>query len=140
MTTSAIRTALLQQRKDTSLRATPKPQFFGVSWFCRRISAVAALDSNFAALYLSGGLLSYRNIAETENYTHPFANFLPGILLHTDLTELPGPKCVVLAGAVDAAGNPVPVDVARTAYSKASNVEVVADARWDTATLAALSS
>ncbi len=100
----------------------------------------AALDSNFAALYLSGGLLSYRNIVETENYTHPFANFVPGILHHTDLTELPGPKRVVLGGVVDSAGNAVPVDVVRTAYSAAANVEVVADARWDTATLATLGS
>src|SRR3984957_18695567 len=99
----------------------------------------ATLDSNFATLYLSGGLLSYRNIVETENYTHPFANFVPGILRHTDLTELPGPKRVFLAGVVDAAGNKVPVDAVRTAYSRAANVEVVADARWDTATLAALS-
>jgi dienelactone hydrolase len=100
----------------------------------------AALDSNFAALYLSGGLLSYRNIVETENYTHPFANFVPGILRQTDLTELPGPKRVVLGGVVDAAGNKVPVDVVRAAYSRAANVEVVADAHWDTATLAALGS
>jgi dienelactone hydrolase len=100
----------------------------------------AALDSNFAALYLSGGLLSYRNIVETENYTHPFANFVLGVLHHTDLTELPGPKRVVLGGVVDAAGNALPVDVVRTAYSKVGNVEVMADARWDTATLAALGS
>lgn len=100
----------------------------------------AALDPDFAALYLSGGLLSYRNIVETENYTHPFANFVPGILHHTDLTELPGPKRVVLGGVVDSAGNAVPVDLVRTAYAKATNVEVVADARWDAATLAALGS
>jgi hypothetical protein len=100
----------------------------------------AALDSNFATLYLSGGLLSYRNIVETENYTHPFANFVPGILRHTDLTELSGPKRVVLAGVVDAAGHKVPVDVVRAAYSRAANVEVVPDAHWDSATLQALGS
>ncbi len=100
----------------------------------------AALDSNFAALYLCGGLLSYRNIVETEEYTHPFASFVPGILHHIDLTELPGPKRVVMGGMVDAAGKPVPVDVVRTAYSRAANVEVVADAGWDIATLAALGS
>jgi dienelactone hydrolase len=100
----------------------------------------AALDSNFAALYLLKGLLSYRNLVETEDYTHPFANFLPGIVHHTDLPELPGPKRVVLAGVVDAAGNAVPVDVVRTAYSRKPNVEVVADAHWDTATLSALGS
>jgi dienelactone hydrolase len=100
----------------------------------------AALDPNFAALYLSKGLLSYRNLVETENYTHPFANFLPGIVHHTDLPELPGPKRVVLAGVVDAAGTAVPLDGVRTAYSKAANVEVVADAPWDSATLDAFGS
>ena len=44
-------------------------------------------------------------------------------------------RCVV-----DAAGKKVPVDVVRAAYSRAANVEVVADARWDTATLEALGS
>ncbi len=100
----------------------------------------AALDSNFSTLYLSGGLLSFRNIVETEYYTHPFANFLPGVLRHTDLTELPGPKRVVLAGVVDAAGQAAPVDIVREAYSKAANVDVVAEARWDAATLGALAS
>jgi hypothetical protein len=100
----------------------------------------AALDSNFTTLYLSGGLLSFRNIVETQYYNHPFVNFVPGILRHTDLTELQQPKRVVLAGVVDAAGHAVPVDVVRTAYSKATNVEVIATARWDAVTLAALAS
>ncbi|MBO0800839.1 MAG: acetylxylan esterase, partial [Blastocatellia bacterium] len=38
----------------------------------------AALDHNFTALYLSGGLFSFRNIVETEYYNHPLANFVPG--------------------------------------------------------------
>ncbi len=100
----------------------------------------AGLDSNFAALYLSEGLLSFRNIVETESYTHPFVNFIPGILRHTDLTELPGPKRVMLAGVVNAAGQTVPVDAVKAAYSKGGNVEVTAEAAWDTATLGALAS
>jgi hypothetical protein len=56
------------------------------------------------------------------------------------LTELPGPKRVVLAGVVDSAGNAAPIDVVRAAYSKAGNVEVVAEARWDAATLGTLAS
>ena len=101
----------------------------------------AALDSNFAALYLSGGLLSFRNIVARQKTTLvPFANFSPGILHHTDLTELPGPKRIVLAGVVDSAGKTAPIDVVQTAYSKAGNVEVVAEARWGAATLAALAS
>jgi hypothetical protein len=98
----------------------------------------AALDSNISALYLSGGLLSYRNIVETEYYNYPFANFLPDVLRHTDLTELPGPKRVVLAGVVNAAGQLADVDVVKSAYSKLSNVNVVAEARWDLATLGSL--
>ena len=70
----------------------------------------AALDADFSALYLSGGLISFRNILETEYYTHPFGNFLPGVLRHTDLTELPGPKRVIMAGTVNAAGQPVPTE------------------------------
>jgi dienelactone hydrolase len=98
----------------------------------------AALDSNLSVLYLSGGLLSFRNILETEYYNHPFANFVPGILQHTDLTELPGPKRTILAGTVDAAGHPAPIDSVKTAYSKPTNVEIVPESRWDLATLSAL--
>lgn len=96
----------------------------------------AALDSNISVLYLSGGLLSYRNIVETEYYSVPFASFLPGVLRHTDLTELPGPKRIVMAGAVNAAGQPAAVDVVKSAYANNPNVEVAAEARWDLATLA----
>ncbi len=38
----------------------------------------AALDSEISVIYLSGGLVSFRNIVETEYYNHPFANYLPG--------------------------------------------------------------
>jgi len=99
----------------------------------------AALDSSYSVLYLAGGLLSFRNIVETEYYNHPFANFLPDILRHTDLPELPGPKRMLLAGTVDAAGKALPEDAVRTAY-KAAHVEVVAEAHWDAATLGALAS
>ena len=100
----------------------------------------AALDSRFSTLYLSGGLVSFRNIVETEYYNHPFANFVPAILRHTDLTELPHPKRVVLAGVVDAAGKTLPVDDVRQAYSAAGDIEVTPAARWDAITLAGLSS
>jgi dienelactone hydrolase len=100
----------------------------------------AALDSNYSTLYLSGGLVSFRNIVETEYYNHPFANFLPGILEHTDLPELPGPKRMLLAGMVNAAGQTLPADAVRMAYSKADNLEIVAEARWDAATLGELAS
>ena len=67
----------------------------------------AALDQSVDALYLAGGLSSFRSIAETENYTYPFGNFIPHFLEHTDLPDLArsmAPTRLVLAGAVDAAG------------------------------------
>ena len=100
----------------------------------------AALDSNYAALYLSRGLLSFRNIVETEYYNHPFANFLPGVLQHTDLPELPGPKRMLLAGMTDAAGKALSAEAVRAAYSNAAHVEIVAEAGWDAATLGGLAS
>jgi len=64
----------------------------------------AALDPAIDRLYLAGGLSSYRNIVDTEQPRHTFANFIPNILAHTDLpgviAEL-APRRVVIAGAVD---------------------------------------
>jgi cephalosporin-C deacetylase-like acetyl esterase len=67
----------------------------------------AALDPHIDRVYLAGGLSSYRNIIETENHNHPFANFVPDVLEHTDLPELIAglaPRRVVIAGPVNAAG------------------------------------
>jgi hypothetical protein len=48
----------------------------------------AALDPVIDALYLAGPVPTYREIVANENYTQPFANFLPGILAHTDIPEV----------------------------------------------------
>ena len=92
----------------------------------------AAIDTHLAALYLAGGLISFRNVVETENYTHPFANFVPGLLRHVDLPDLPAPSRVVLAGAVDAAGQEAPLERVRAVYP---NAKVSSGARWDAASL-----
>jgi hypothetical protein len=68
----------------------------------------AALDANISELYLAGGLVSFRSIVETENYDHSFANFVPGMLRHTDLPDVVqsvAPRPVTLAGSVDAGGS-----------------------------------
>jgi len=65
----------------------------------------ASLSPAMIAVYLSSGLSSYRNIIDTENYSHTLANFVPNILSHTDLPELVAslePRRIVIAGAVDA--------------------------------------
>jgi hypothetical protein len=45
----------------------------------------SALTANINRLFVAGGLTSFRSIVETENYGHAFANFVPGLLEHTDL-------------------------------------------------------
>ena len=61
----------------------------------------AALDPQIAEIYLSGALLSYRDVVETEEFLTPLADMVPGLLRHTDLPEVTrtvAPRQVVLAG------------------------------------------
>lgn len=93
----------------------------------------AALDPKIVRLYLSGGLVSYRSIVETEEYNVPFANFIPDVLLHTDLPEIAGalaPRPVCLAGAVNAAGERMEMAKVRALYP-AAHVDVRDRALWD---------
>jgi dienelactone hydrolase len=67
----------------------------------------AALDQNIESLYLAGGLSWFQDIADTEDYKHSFANFVPEFLNHTDIPEITAglaPRRVILAGTVDAGG------------------------------------
>ena len=57
----------------------------------------AALDRRIDAVYLSGGLVSYRNVMETEEYlggnyarsqTDLFGSVVPRLLSHIDLPDL----------------------------------------------------
>ena len=48
----------------------------------------AALDPGISALYLCRDMESFRAIVDSEDYGVPFANFVPRILLHTDLPEI----------------------------------------------------
>ena len=96
----------------------------------------AALDPTVEALYLSGGLVSFRNIVDTETFTYPLANFVPKILNHTDLPELAAsvaPRAIRLAGATDARGKAMDVTAVRTIYGaalKAGHLTATADPGW----------
>lgn len=96
----------------------------------------AALEPSIEALYLSGGLVSFRRIVDTEVYDHPFANFVPGLLNHTDLPLLAAsiaPRKICLAGSVDARGKTLPIDSVRAEYPKgvqSGNVKALANAEW----------
>ena len=107
----------------------------------------ASLDKQIDALYLSGGLVSYRNVIETEEYlggnyarsqTDLFGSFVPRLLSHTDLPHLAAsidPRPVILGGATDAAGKRMDAVLVQRIYASARNVEVRASAAWDAATL-----
>jgi len=100
----------------------------------------AALAKNIDNVYLAQGLVSYRNILEIENYTHPLSNFLPDILKHTDLPEIAAsmaPRRVRIAGAVDAANRKLTVEAARRIY-QTGNVECSAEVGWTVERLGAL--
>jgi len=98
----------------------------------------AALEPAVNGLYLAGGLVSFQSIVETEDYRHPFGNFVPNLLLHTDLPELAAsmaPRRVVLAGAVDGAGRKLAPEAVRQQYGDAAHISVLSDAVWDLASI-----
>jgi hypothetical protein len=92
----------------------------------------AALDPRIESLYLAGGLISYRSLAETETYKAPLATFLVDVLAHTDLPQLAAsiaPRRVVLSGAVDAAGNRASAAAVQALYAS-PNVKIEPEYQW----------
>lgn len=93
----------------------------------------AALAPRIDSLYLEGGLLSYRSIVDTENYSYPLANFATGLLRHTDLPEVIAglaPRAVTLAATVDASGRAAPEAMVKELYGAASHVRIVPRGDW----------
>jgi dienelactone hydrolase len=94
--------------------------------------AFAASD-DIASLYLAGGLVSFRNVLETEIYSEPLSNFAWSLFRQTDLpvlAERAAPRPIHLAGAVDASVRPVAADVLRQIYST-ENVTISDEPSWD---------
>jgi hypothetical protein len=82
-----------------------------------------ALDPAIQGLYLSEGLTSFRDVIDSEVYDHPFANFVAGLLNHTDLPELAAsiaPRPILLSGMVNAKGDRIGVEAVRQIYSAAN--------------------
>jgi len=105
--------------------------------------ACAAEPQNIAGLYLAGGLVSFKNLLETENYRQPLAIFAWNLYRSTDLPLLAAecsPRVIQVGGALDASNNPLSVDKVQRIYAenKAGNVRVLAEAAWDETLLGAL--
>jgi pimeloyl-ACP methyl ester carboxylesterase len=96
----------------------------------------AAVEPAIGGLYLAGGVVSFADIIATEDYKQPFSNFVPDLLLHTDLPQLAAsiaPRRVVLGGAVNGAGQRLAPEEVRKQYGEAAHLEVLSDAAWDPA-------
>jgi dienelactone hydrolase len=95
-----------------------------------------ALDPGIQGLYLSGGLVSFRDLVDSETYDHSFANFVPGLLQHTDLPEVIAslaPRHIALAGTVNAKGDAIELESARHIYAdanRAGNLSIQSDPGW----------
>ncbi|MCX6608978.1 MAG: hypothetical protein NTV52_36040, partial [Acidobacteria bacterium] len=99
----------------------------------------AALTPQITRLYLTGGLVSFHSLAETENYGHAFSNFVPGLVNSTDLPDVTaqmGQRKVTLAGLIDGAGRRLDSSTVRKAYEKVRNLDVVDQPSWTAETLA----
>jgi dienelactone hydrolase len=71
----------------------------------------AALAPRIAKVYLARHLVSWRSIAESENYSYPMAGLVPDALRVADLPEIArsiAPRAVIVAGAVGADGRSLP--------------------------------
>ena len=101
----------------------------------------AAIDKRLDRVYLSGGLLSFEVLCEKPDYEQPFGNFVPGLLLHTDLPAIArdlAPSPITLAGAVDGEGRALPMERIRSAYpgsGSEGHIRLEAKARWDAAAI-----
>ena len=96
------------------------------------------LNPEIDRLLLSGHLVSWRNIIETEMYTTSFANFVPGVLGSTDLPEIAAaiaPREIVLMGTVDAEGKGLKEERVRESYGS-QNVKIREGRVWTKETFA----
>ena len=48
----------------------------------------SAIEPAIKILHLSGGIDSFRSLLNSEDYRHPFSNFIYDVLRHTDLPQL----------------------------------------------------
>jgi hypothetical protein len=99
----------------------------------------AALSPQVTRLFASGGLISFRSVVDVENYGHPFANFIPGWLDHTDLPDITAQsqaRHVTLAGMLDGGGRRLSGEEVKKTYEKTRSLSVLEQAVWNAEALA----
>jgi dienelactone hydrolase len=97
----ALTTALAREYPEARIAAAARDAMT-VPALC-----ATALEQRIAKVYLARHLVSWRSLVAKEEYTCPFANFVPDVLRATDLPGIArsiAPRTVIVAGAVDASG------------------------------------
>ena len=114
---------LLGQRVTDILavvRALPNTQITLGAYGSMSVAALcaAALEPRITTVQLHRGLISWASLLTTDDYKEPFSNFVPGILLDTDLPQIANAmkSRLVLANPVNGAGQSVPEAAVRRAY------------------------
>ncbi|MDZ7640252.1 MAG: acetylxylan esterase [Bryobacterales bacterium] len=102
----------------------------------------AAIGKGVGSLYLANGLLSFEALCQEEDYNHPFGNFIPRLLLHTDLPSVAislAPNRITLGGAVDGAGGALPLERIRQTYPgdgpRTAHIRFQLQGDWDAAAI-----
>lgn len=98
-------------------------------------------SGDIQSLYLSGGLVSFQSVLETEVYKQPLSNFAWDLFRCTDLPDLAAhsaPRQIHIAGAVDGAGSTLAVPAVRNIYTS-RNIRVSSAPKWDVVTLRSVS-
>lgn len=114
----------------------------------------AAFETRIRALLLSGGLISFQEIFEADQFagggyfTPPqeanldvFGSLVPKLLNHTDLPAIAAslaPRQVVIAGPRAASGSVMEPAAAQAIFRTATNVKLLPKPAWDFATLSSL--
>jgi dienelactone hydrolase len=91
------------------------------------------------SLYLAGGLVSYRRLLETEEYSQPLSIFEWNIFRQTDLPQLAeeAARPIYLAEMTDARGNRMDVEMVRRIY-RSNNIRFSPQPAWDLSAFEAL--
>lgn len=130
----ALTDALLRHTGASSLS-------IAASGFLTTAAISAALfDTRIQHLTLSGGLTSFRDLLDAEEFAaggyfvprdqmgqDVFGSFVPGILTRTDIPQMLAalaPRSVIVAGAVGASGAVVPVDKAQSLYGAMPHIRL----------------
>lgn len=91
------------------------------------------------SLYLAGGLVSYKNLLETEEYRQPLSIFEWNIFRKTDLPQLAekAARLIYLAEMTDARGNTMDENEVRHIYAS-NNIRFSPQPAWDQTAFEAL--